>query len=69
MQGVYKRKPKQIWIASTNDRFEFPVFMCDTAKELGELIGMDGKKVAIYCKRYAEGVKASGEYIIRKVAN
>lgn len=33
-----KKEPKVLWVATTPDRYEFPICVCDSQKDLAEVI-------------------------------
>lgn len=39
------QKPKFLWIAVTTDKYEFPIYIEDTAKELGKRLGITASTV------------------------
>ena len=39
-------KPKYIYIATTYDKYELPIAVADTVKELSELTGANKKSIA-----------------------
>lgn len=35
-----KRKPKYVWMLVSNDKYELPLYVADTAQELADILGI-----------------------------
>ena len=46
---------KYLYIATTNDRYELPIAVADSTKELAEMLGMKHNTVSIYMCGYKKG--------------
>lgn len=59
---LIKPKKQLIWMACTNDEYQLPVVVGDTAKELGKLLGVSSQAIenAVY-----RGGKSKGLNIVR----
>lgn len=45
------KKIKYLFVATTKDKYELPIAVADSTKELAELLGMEHKTVSMYmCK-------------------
>ena len=58
-----KRKPKFIWMKISHDKYEFPLIMADTAKELGELCGVSEKTVISSSSKLNTGARKWSPYV------
>ena len=43
-----KEKRKYLYIATTKDKYELPIAVADSTKELAEMLGLDHKTVSMY---------------------
>lgn len=55
---------KYLWLAVTVDKYEFPIHIEDTAKALGERLGISGDTVIQAVTRKRDG-KKSGRKILK----
>lgn len=55
---------KYLWLAVTADKYELPLAVCDTAKELGELYGIKKNSVITAVKKQSSG-RGCGRKIIK----
>lgn len=53
---------KYLWLAVTADKYELPIFIEDTARQLGEKLGMDTRNVT-----YLASVGSSGKKLGKKI--
>lgn len=58
---------KYLWLAVTADEYEFPLFVADTAKELGDKFGVSTSTIMTYAMRQHNGRENGYRYL--KVLN
>lgn len=52
------KKIKYLYMATTRDKYELPIAVADSTKELAEMLGMEHKTVSMYmspCNGYRKG--------------
>lgn len=55
---------KYLWLAVTADKYELPLAVCDTARELGEIYGIKKSSVMSMVARGRNG-KSSGRKFVK----
>lgn len=62
-----KKEPKVLWIAVTPDRYEIPICVCDSQKDLAERLGVTVSNISHLAKRKRRGNRS--KYYVYKVRN
>lgn len=58
---------KFLWLAVTADEYEFPLYVADTARELGDKFGVSVSTILTYAMRQHSGRQNGYKYV--KVLN
>lgn len=53
---------KKIWMEVTQDKYELPVAIADTAKELAEIVGTTTNNIVSQCSHYRKGRLKSSRF-------
>ena len=61
------KEPKVLWIAVTPDRYELPMCVCDSQKDLAECLGVTVSNISHLKKRKCRSNRS--KYYIYKVRN
>lgn len=62
-----KKEPKVLWIAATPDRYELPICVCDSQKDLAERLGTTVSNISHLAERKRRSSRS--KYYIYKVRN
>ena len=62
-----EKEPRILWIAVTPDRYELPIYICDSQKDLAERLGTTVSNVSHLVKRKRRSSR--GKYYVYKVRN
>ena len=62
-----KKEPKVLWIAVTPDRYELPVCVCDSQKDLAERLGVTVSNISHLAERKRRSSRS--KYYVYKVRN
>ena len=62
-----KKEPKVLWIAVTPDRYEFPICVCDSQKDLAERLGTTVSNISHLAERKRRSSRS--KYYVYKVRN
>lgn len=57
----------KLWLKVTNDKYELPIYVCDTAKELAELCGVKTNSLYSNIGKYKAGKLASCRYRVVEI--
>lgn len=58
---------KTLYMAVTNDEYELPIFVCDTAQELADKLGVKPNTVYVMLGRNKQKLNNHGKHLYRKV--
>lgn len=61
------KEPKVLWIAATPDRYELPMCVCDSQKDLAECLGVTVSNISHLAERKRRSSRS--KYYIYKVRN
>lgn len=56
-------KQKYLWLAVTPDKYELPLAVCDTSKELGLLFGISGVTVKRCIDQGSDGSRSGRKFV------
>lgn len=62
-----KRKPKYIWMKISHDKYEFPLAIADTARELGEICGVSTESIVSSSSKVITGKRKWSPYVRVKI--
>ena len=62
-----KKEPKVLWIATTPDRYELPMCVCDSQKDLAERLGVTVSNISHLAGRKRKSSRS--KYYVYKVRN
>lgn len=62
-----KKKPKFIWMKISHDRYELPLAIADSARELGEICGVSTESIVSSSSHLITGKRKWSPYIRVKI--
>ena len=62
-----EKEPRVFWVATTPDRYEIPICVCDSQKDLAERLGVTVSNISHLVKRRRRSNRS--KYFIYKVRN
>ena len=62
-----KEEPKVLWVATTADKYEIPICVCDSQKDLAECLGVTVSTISHLAARKRRSSRS--KYYIYKVRN
>lgn len=62
-----KKEPKVLWVAVTPDRYELPMCVCDSQKDLAKCLGVTVSNISHLAERKRKSSRS--KYYVYKVRN
>lgn len=62
-----KKEPKVLWVVTTTDKYELPICVCDSQKDLAEHLGVTANSISRLAGRKRKSSRT--KYHVYKVRN
>lgn len=62
-----KKEPKVLWVATTTDKYELPICVCDSQKDLAKHLGVTANSISYMAGRKRKSSRT--KYHVYKVRN